>query len=131
MTIAEWTAPASRFLRCCKSSPSPRGFPGCRSDCRFDSCALRQDLDRVPMSEGPSVEDRDGEVAAGPTLLGAVTLGHLTGDDFFGRISSGRIYRTNEGDDLPELVRAFDRNSHGRHRCRYRAIAEALETLLL
>ena len=50
---------------------------------------------------GPSAEDRPGGRSPGEALV------HPSGDHLFGRVGSGRIDGTNEGDDLPQFVRGL------------------------
>src|SRR6266496_583049 len=54
-------------------------------------------------------------------------LTHPCGDDFFGRIGSRRIDRTNKGDDFPEVVRGLDGETHRRHWCVHTSIGYAVE----
>src|SRR4029079_11788997 len=49
-----------------------------------------------------------------PRLMRSFALTHFSRDHFFGRIRSGRIDGTNEGDDLTELVRGMHGAAHQR-----------------
>src|SRR4029079_17620523 len=52
---------------------------------------------------------------------------HPCRNHFFGRIGSRRIDRTDEGDDLPKVVRGLDGKSHRRHGGMHAPIGDAIE----
>ena len=54
---------------------------------------------------------------------------HPSRDHFFWGIRSGRIDRTDEGDDLPEIIRGFDGKAHRWHWRVHRSVLDPVKTL--
>src|SRR6187455_2041082 len=62
-----------------------------------------------------------------PSRRSPVLLLHPCRNHFFWRIGSRRIDRTDEGDDLPKVVRGLDGKSHRRHGGMHAPIGDAIE----